>query len=170
MSARKDPIPRLYQLYKQADENYVTAYDALDRAEVEARKAGINVSELVTVAVGKYVCDNVPAIRSCGKELGYSQDRIAKLIGQFREREREMRERRRAAGLAPFVRKKNAAYREWRRALAAVAKARATSLEGLVIKLGFISRDARLGPSPEAKNMARSALADAIRLARRSKR
>jgi hypothetical protein len=67
-------------------------------------------------------------------------------------------------------REKAAADAEWYRTVAAIASTPARTVAGLAVKLRFVKRDVIMGPSRYAEQMVSTAVADALRLAKRGRR
>ncbi len=164
---KPEPIIRLYEAWKVADKRLRRAYKQLDEGEGTARARGAALHGIRGLTVGRQHCLSGRQIERAGSEAGFSKKRIAELVGHLREQEIEARTRREAAGLKPLDVEAKTARAEWNRALATIARTPSRSFAGLAVKLRFIAADIQDGPTREANKMARSALADALRLGKR---
>jgi hypothetical protein len=74
---------------------------------------------------------------------------------------------RRGVGLAPFDAAEKRADREWRAAMQAMAKTRATTAMGVILKLKLIVLELRDGKSDFGKAILASAITDLARIGRK---
>jgi hypothetical protein len=145
-AARPDPMLATWDRYVAAEKAKAEASRALETARDQAKRKGFETvhPELV---VGP----------------GFPVDRELELTSMMKRRSAERQRQRKAAGLGPHERAAAQATKYWRTALKALATTRATTVEGVLIKLRFVAK----GMSEHSDfdgEIIKSAVADLTRL------
>jgi hypothetical protein len=145
-AARPDPMLAIWDRYVAAEKARAEASGALETARDQAKRKGFKTVQ-PDLVVGP----------------GFAVDRELELTSMMKRRSAEWQRQRKAAGLDPYERAAAQATKCWRTALKALATTRATTVEGVLIKLRFVAK----GMSEHSDfggEIIRSAIADLTRL------
>jgi hypothetical protein len=165
MSARKpDPVIAAWDRLQAAEKTWRRAYDAIEKAEENAKPAGWHpLRPLVSIAGND--CITMESARRSAR--GLPKRKAKEALASMRRAVASWQQSRREVGLAPFDAAEKRANREWRDAMKAMATTRATTAAGVILKLKLIVLELRDGKSDFGKAILASAIADLARIGRK---
>jgi hypothetical protein len=159
-----DPVLAALAAYRQAERADFRAYKAVNAAEDEARGGGFSYICLPYITVGTRRCHDAAEVETAARAAGFVEGRIPELVGVLRKRIATYRRERIRFGLAEFDAKAKAAREQYQRALRAVARARASTSEGVIAKLQHALNGIRMGYAESDAEIIASAIRDLKRL------